>query len=71
MTNKYIWKGKIESEIFGQLAGDVATIYAKIKKQLNSYRGGTGEIVREEDVIKQIKVELEKDIAEAKKELKL
>ena len=71
MASKYFWKGKIETEVFGELAGDVAHIYARIKKQLNSYRGGTGEIVREEEVIKEIKKELEKDIAEAKKEVKL
>jgi hypothetical protein len=71
MASKYLWKGKIENEIFGELAGDVAHIYARIKKQLNSYRGGEGEIVREEDVIKEVEKELEKDIAEAKKEVKL
>jgi hypothetical protein len=71
MANKYLWKGKIETEIFGQLAGDVAHMYAHIKKHLNSYRGGKGDIVREEEVIKEIQKELEKDIAEAKKEVKL
>ena len=70
MASKYLWKGKIESEIFGQLAGDVAHIYARIKKHLNSYRGGEDKIVREEDVIKEVQKELEKDIAEAKKEVK-
>jgi len=71
MINKYVWKGKIETEIFGILAGDVAKIYARIKKHLNSYRGGTGEIVKEEDVVRQVEEELKRDIAEAKKELKL
>ncbi|PIZ51754.1 hypothetical protein COY27_02425 [Candidatus Woesearchaeota archaeon CG_4_10_14_0_2_um_filter_33_13] len=69
MLNKYVWKNPIESNIFGQLAGDVAHVYAKIKKHLNSFMETSAkEMLSEEEILKQVEEELKKEVELAKKE---
>ena len=68
MTNKYLFKGNIEVNAPGQLAQDTAIIYARIKKQLNSYLGAEIKEIKEEDIVKEVESELKKEM-ENKKEL--
>lgn len=62
MMNKYLYKTPIEANAFGELAGDTAYIYARIKKLLSSYRKEPGAVVKEEEIVKQIEKELKEEI---------
>lgn len=66
--NKYVWTLPLEGTVRGEVAIDTAYIYAQIKHLLNSYKGGTKEVEREEDIIKEVEKEIIKEIEEGEKE---
>ena len=71
MVNQFIWKAPIESNISGQLEGDVEQIYKMIKQHFDSYRGEQGNIVKEQEIVKKMEMDVEKDIQKEKEELRL
>lgn len=70
MANKYLVKGSIETDAPGQLAQDTAVIYARIKKQLNSYLDAEAKGIKEEDIVKQVEAELKEEMEKEEKILK-
>ena len=71
MFNKFVYKNPLEAEVTGTLAKDAAYIYARIKRLFNSYRGDSGEPVKEEEIIKETEEELKKEIEKEKAGLKI
>ena len=61
MINKFIYQWPLEGSFPGVVAGDTAYIYARLKKLLNSYKLAGGKFVQEEDVMREIEQDVEKE----------
>jgi len=59
LVNKWIYSYPLESGFEGELVGDTAYIYNKIKKLLNKYRKQDATYVFEKDVKKAVREEIE------------
>ncbi len=68
MINKFIYKYPTESGFTGELVGDTAVIYARIKKLFNSYKVEVGKAPSEEEIRKQVEEEIRLEIEEGEKE---
>ena len=62
--NKFIYIFPLEAGARGELAGDTAYVYARVKKFLASYKPQEGKQIREEDIRKQVEEEIEQEIEE-------
>ncbi len=62
--NKFVYIFPLEGGLRGEVVGDTAFIYARVKKLLNSYHPETRKQVREEDIRKQIEAEISKELSE-------
>jgi len=62
--NKFLYVFPLEAGARGELAGDTAYVYARIKKLLNSYTAAEGRVVREEDIRRQVEKEIAKEMKE-------
>ncbi len=62
--NKFIYIFPLEGGLRGEVVGDTAFIYARVKKLLVSYRPEARKQVREEDIRKQIEAEMAKEVEE-------
>ncbi|MBI2662277.1 hypothetical protein HYX11_02350 [Candidatus Woesearchaeota archaeon] len=66
--NKYVWTMPLEGSVRREVAIDTAYVYAQIKHLLVSYKGGSKEREREEDIIKEMEKEMAREIEEEGKE---
>lgn len=64
--NKFLYIFPLEEGARGEIVGDTAYVYAKVKKFLLSYQPQEGKQVREEDIRKQMEEEIEKEMKEGK-----
>lgn len=64
MIHKFIKQFPLEAGFVGEVAGDTAFIYARIKALLNSYKVESGKFVSEEKIRKQVEEEIAKEIEE-------
>lgn len=64
MIHKFLYKFPLESGFTGELVGDTAYIYAKIKKLLNSYRPSAERQPTEEEIRKQMEEEIKRESKE-------
>lgn len=62
--NKFLYIFPLEEGAKGELVGDTAYVYAKVKKFLMSYQPPEGKHIREEDVREQVQEEMEKEMKE-------
>ncbi len=62
--NKFLYIFPLEAGAKGELAGDTAYVYARVKKLLQSYKPTEGKSVREADIRRQMEEEIEKEIKE-------
>lgn len=62
--NKFLYIFPLEAGAPGELAGDTAYVYARIKKLLNSYTPGDSKYIREDDIRKQVEKEIAKEMKE-------
>lgn len=62
--NKFLYIFPLEAGATGELAGDTAYVYARVKKLLASYSPSEGKAVREEDIRRQVEEEMEKEMKE-------
>ena len=62
--NKFLYIFPLEAGASGELAGDTAYVYARVKKLLASYTPGESKAVREEDIRKQVEEEIAKEMKE-------
>lgn len=62
--NKFLYVFPLEAGAKGELAGDTAYVYARVKKLLQSYKPVEGKSVREEDIRKQVQEEIAKELKE-------
>ena|SRR3989338_5097226 len=63
LINKYIYKFPLESGFVGELVSDTATIYARLKKLLNSYKIEAGAVPSEAEVMKLNEEDIKANIA--------
>jgi hypothetical protein len=68
MINKFLYKFPLESGFTGELVGDTAYVYAKVKTLLNSYKVETGKFPSEEAIRKQVEEEVMKEVEEGMEE---
>jgi len=66
--NKYVWTMPLEGSVRREVAIDTAYVYAQIKHLLVSYKGGSKEREREEDIVKEVEKEIVREIEEKGKE---
>lgn len=64
MINKFLYQFPLEAGFTGELVGDTAYIYAKIKKLLSSYRPTAGKQPTEEEIRKQMEEVIKKESKE-------
>lgn len=62
--NKFVYIFPLEGGLRGEVVGDTAFIYARVKKLLISYHPEMKKQVREEDIRKQIEAEISKEMEE-------
>lgn len=62
--NKFLYIFPLETGAKGELAGDTAYVYARIKKLLASYTPTGGKKVPEADIRRQVEEEIEKEMQE-------
>lgn len=62
--NKFLYVFPLEAGARGELAGDTAYVYARIKKLLQSYKPPEGKALREEDIRRQVEEEIAKEMQE-------
>ena len=62
--NKFLYVFPLEAGAPGELAGDTAYVYARVKKLLASYAPAEGPAVREEDIRRQVEKEITKEMKE-------
>lgn len=62
--NKFLYIFPLEAGATGELAGDTAYVYARVKKLLASYSPLGGKAVREEDIRRQVQEEIAKEMKE-------
>ncbi len=62
--NKFLYVFPLEAGAPGELAGDTAYVYARIKKLLNSSTPGESKYIREDDIRKQVEKEIAKEMKE-------
>ncbi len=62
--NKFLYVFPLEAGARGELAGDTAYVYARVKKLLNSYLPVESRAVREEDIRKQVEEEIATELKE-------
>lgn len=64
MIHKFLYKFPLEGGFTGELIGDTAYIYAKIKKLLNSYRPTAEKQPTEDEIRKQMEEEIRRESKE-------
>lgn len=64
MINKFLYKFPLEKGFTGELVGDTAYIYAKIKRLLNSYRPTAEKQPTEDEIRKQMEEEIREESKE-------
>lgn len=68
MINKFLYKFPMESGFIGELVGDTAYVYARVRTLLNSYKIETGKFPSEEAIRKQMEEEVMKEVEEGMRE---
>jgi len=68
IIHKFVKKFPLEGGFTGELVKDVAHLYAKLKVLLNSYKVETGKFVTEEEIRKQVEMQLMSEIEDQTKE---
>lgn len=64
LINKYVYHWPIEAGFSSELVNDTAFIYAQIRNLLHSYGTEVGKIIKEEDIRKDVGIEIEKELRE-------
>ncbi len=62
--NKFLYVFPLEAGAKGELAGDTAYVYARVRKLLAAYAPKEGKAVREEDIRRQVQEEIAKEMKE-------
>ncbi|MFA6460731.1 MAG: hypothetical protein WCV90_00560 [Candidatus Woesearchaeota archaeon] len=69
IIHKFVKKFPLESGFTGELVKDTAHIYAKVKFLLNSYKVETGKLTTEDDIKKQVEMQLMSELDDNIKEM--
>ena len=68
IIHKYFKKFPLEGGFSGILVTDTAHLYARVKALLNSYKEETGKISTEEDIRKQVEMQMMSELDDHNKE---